>query len=283
MKRISLAVILAICVLCSLIPPAYGHGAEEHNRELRWVLFGSPSKNPPNNTEKANTALDRLYNAMYLSIDQFSTGDDITTGITNLAYLKGQKIKWLPRSIKDINYKASPNTHRSFTHMGWNWEYDKPFTAANWPARKMILLSTVNDTFKFKITGNDPDNYKGKCDSFAALIYYVHLIGDHIENKKIKAEGYEMNLGGTRDGINIIIELKHHLEILFADQKSKGTYSSLMNSLDDLNDRMLSLNSQTGGIQYQDYHKCAEDLLKILKSHVWYLLKNEEFFKKVFY
>lgn len=283
MKNFLCAVIFAVSILFLLTSISVAFPAAKHDKYLDCVLFGPPCKVP--SSDRAETAMERLYAASYLTIDQFTPGKAPAQGATDLKYLKTQKIKWLPRNINSIDLRTDPNKHRSFTHRGWNWTYI--IDEANWPARKMILLSTVNDTFKFGITGNNPENYKGKCDSFAALVYYVHLIGDHIANKKFKEEGFEMNLGGTRDGINIIEELEHHLEILFADQKSKGTYSNLMNRLDKLNAQMFSLVTKKGGIDpvadFDEYHDCAVELMKILEQHIPYLLRSEEFFKKVFF
>lgn len=272
-----IVIIFSFSVFCFSVS---AHDRAEHEKDLRCVLFGPPC-NLPSISVDAKTAMDKLYHASYLSIDQFNG-----YGKEDLTYLKNAKIKWLPKSIDDIDFPASGHTHRSFTHRGWNFDYSGD-DQANWPARKMILLSTVNDIFKFKHTSNNPDNYKGQCESFAALIYYIHLIGDQIENKKIKAEGLEMNLGGTKDKKNVIDELLVFLPNLFPTQKSSGTYTILTNRLNQLNTRISALVNKTGGIRsdedFAEYHECAEELMNILKLHIPYLLRNEPFFNKVFY
>lgn len=279
MRRFFHCIFFALFLFCVFFIPVCAHDKSGHEKDLRCVLFG-PHCSLPVNTADTKLALEKLYHASYLAIDQFK-GD----GEKDLTFLKSQSIKYLPENISIIDYMASGRTHRSFTHRGWNFSYVQD--NGNWTVRKMIILSTVNNVFNFKISGKNPEKYKGQCDSFSALLYYIHLIGDHIENKKIKAEGLEMNLGGTRDGENIISELLLHSEILFASQKKTDTYLSFISRLNQMNFRLSSLVTQTGGIRsdadFQEYHDCAEELLRILQLHIPYLLKNETFFRDIFY
>ena len=74
-KRLVLAIILAVMAACLLFNLSFAHDRNEHNRDLRCVLFGPPCT-LPSNTENIKTAMKRLYYAMYLSIDQFTVGDN---------------------------------------------------------------------------------------------------------------------------------------------------------------------------------------------------------------
>lgn len=279
MSRKKLLSIFLLVIFCVLFSGAAAHNANEHNRDLRCVLFGPtcllPDKNP-----KTDEAMIKLYNASYLAIDQFNG-----RGTNSLNYLKQHGIRWLPSGIIKINYTASSKTHRTYTHRGWDHSYvnDK----SHWQDRKLILLSTVNNVFKFGHTTNNISAYKGKCDSFAALVYYVHLIGDQIENKKYNDEGLEMPLGGRRDDYEITEELLKHIKILFAEQVSSDDYKNLENGLKKIDERLKKIVLKTGGLRsdedFEQYHTNAEEMLNLLQRYVHKLLKNEKFFSKVFY
>ena len=277
-RKILLSAFLMI-LLCALCSNAMAHDAPEHNRDLRCVLFGPTCKSPTRNA-KTEEALNKLYNASYLSIDQFNG-----RGASSLNYLKTHGIKWLPTSVSKINYTASSKTHRSFTHRGWDQTYQ--IDKAHWASRKLILLSTVNNVFNFKHTSNNISSYKGQCDSFAALVYYVHLIGDQIENKKYNNEGLEMPLGGRRDDYEITEELLKHIKVLFASQVTSSDYKELEREIKGIDSKLKDIVLKDGGLRsdedFEAYHQCAEDLMALLQRYVYKLLKNEKFFNKVFY
>ena len=178
MKKIFGLFILGLVLFFSLYSASHAHNAEKHNQELRCVLFG-PSCKLPNDNNKTKTAIQKLYKASYLAIDQFNG-----KGVTTLRELEEYGIKWLPTNIKKINYTIEIDKHRMYTHRGWSHDYI--IDSGHWNVRKMILLSTVNNVFKFGHTTNNPDNYKGQCDSFAALMYYVHILGDHEESQSVQ-------------------------------------------------------------------------------------------------
>ena len=271
--------VLLLIVLFVLFSGTEAHDAKEHKRDLRCVLFGSLCELPEKNA-KTDEAIDKLYNASYLAIDQFNG-----QGASSLSYLKQHGIKWLPSGIIKINYSASSKTHRSYTHRGWDYSYinDK----AHWQDRKLILLSTVNNVFKFGHTTNNINAYKGQCDSFAALVYYVHLIGDQIENEKYNEEGLIMPLGGRRDDYEITEELLKHIKILFAKQTTSEDYKNLENGITKIDNRLKRIVLKDGGLRsdedFDQYHTNAVELLNLLIQYTYKLLRNEKFFSKVFY
>ena len=136
--------------------------------------------------------------------------------------------------------------------------------------------------------------YDEKCNSFAAFVYYVHILGDYEEAYK-KEGGHTVfrmiPLVKGRGEYGLIEEFERHLTVLFSDQLDGGysrTYNSLMTELrlleDDANriytsDTDLSNNYE----RYHEYLGYAHKLLETLKEYVPLLFKNEDFFKRVFY
>ena len=276
MKCKVLLPVLLLIVLFVLFSGTEAHDAKEHEKDLRCVLFGPSCKLPDKNT-KTDEAMIKLYNASYLAIDQFNG-----KGLKSLSYLKQHGIKWLPTGLIKINYSESPDKHRSYTHRGWDHSYK-----AHWQDRKLILLSTVNNVFKFGHTTNNINAYKGQCDSFAALVYYVHLIGDQIENEKYNEEGLIMPLGGRRDDYEITEELLKHIKILFAKQITSEDYKNLENGIKKIDNRLKRIVLKDGGLRsdedFDQYHANAVELLNLLQRYEYKLLKQEKFFSKIFY
>lgn len=282
---IALLIIFAICVSTA---QTFAYDREGHDKTLEEVLFGnnmySSSKGEP--IKKAAKALKC---ASYLAIDQYNG-----KGEADITFLKNDfQVSGIPE-ISDIDF-TSNNNHRRYTHRGWDYTYvpDK----ANWQKRKSILLSTVNKEFNFKKSPNKVLGkvnkkyleYDKKCDSFCALIYYIHIIGDQIDNKTYTQfrSNYpnQMKLGG-KDEENIIAELLKHTEILFEDQVSSNKYTHLKTSLTSLNGKIKAL-LRDGDInteeKYTQYIEYAKQLEKILSANIPNLLREEEFFKKVYY
>ena len=85
----------------------------------------------------------------------------------------------------------------------------------------------------------------------------------------------------------MIPALQEYIEILFQDQKSSPDYKDLKEGLDDIGDKAGRLVRSTGGVntdgEFQEYHQYALDLMELLQDHMPRLLKNEEFFRNVFY
>lgn len=223
----------------------------------------------------------KIYSASYLAIDQYNG-----SGIDDLRELKNYGIKWLPTSIIDINFTANSN-HRTHTHRGWDTVYNPD--KGHWDIRKMILLSTVNNVFNFGSKTNNPERYEGQCNSFAALIYYVHLLGDTENSDDLNEALIMLPLGGRKDDIGIIHELLQHIEILFPKQHADPDYKELVNELKNIDSKLKPLVQQKGGLQKDDkesrdkYRSYATETLSVLEHYLYKLLKNEPFFKKVFY
>ena len=274
---------LLIAMLLSMVCPAYAHNAAEHNLQLKMVLFG------PDNTEnsmspEAKKALKALEYASYLALDQYNgKGGRALTYLNSTYHVPG-----LPKSIDAIDF-SSNEYHRMYTHYGWDRQYNDD--KAHWAIRKNILLATTEKVFDFqtfsgKVLWHD-FGYAEKCNSFAALVYYVHVLGDH------KAlESYEniamMQLAQPHpdSSPDIYSELKYHLQIHFSDQSSTHKHKAFMQELDTQAEAARTLAASTGGTNTDEkflvYKAQVESLLTLLQDYVWQMLKEEAFFTDIF-
>ena len=287
MKFLLTTTILSVLLIFS-VTPYYAHpNANEHNKELESVLF---ERGYSKHLSKRKEYITAIEEASYLTIDQYGgRGEDTYKS------LKKKKMGGLPFKFDTIDYredlfgngtKINPNTHRLFTHQGWDIDYGNSKVNKFWKVRKNILLGTVNSVFDFGIFSSIT-GYSDKCNSIAGIIYYVHILGDYAEaDKKDKIQQLAA-LAGRSDECNMIPALREYFKNLFENQQSSQSYKDLMNGLDDIEDRAASIYRSTGSIntdeKFQEYHECASDLLELLQKHVPGLLKKEEFFKKVFY
>lgn len=291
LKTISL-VFLSVTVLLSGTSLAYAHPtAREHNIELEKVLFEDGySKYQSDKIKKYVTAIEY---ASYLTIDQFGGN-----GENDYNTLKKWKMGGLPLKFSSIDYsedlqgngrQINANTHRRYTHQGWDREYETASVKKFWKARRNVLLGTINTIFDFghfsSVIG-----YDEKCNSLSGIIYYVHILGDYEEADNYRKISMLQDLAGheNTDKNDMISSLKQYAEILFEkDQKSSVEYKALQRGLDDLSSKAGRIVQSVGGVntdeEFEEYHQYAEDLLQLLMDNMPALLKREDFFKKVFY
>ena len=215
-KRIvSLVLALMLLLLTPLSADAYDR--KEHNEDIEKVLFGT------DHTKAAET-LKALEYAVYLTLDQYNGhgGDELN-------YLRNTiGVQDLP-TLEEINFTSSSD-HRYYTHRGWNMEYtEQEEKKSHWTKRKSILKNTVQHLLfntetplswfpwlSDKVYGKSEN--EEQIDSFSALLYYVHVLGDHIDAKGYKQLNRIAPLVRLNDKENpgIIPELEKHLAILFS-------------------------------------------------------------------
>lgn len=281
MKR-TLAFTIALVLVFSLLFPVwcYAHERPGHDSDLIAVLLSTEFdiKQQPASIQNAVKA---LQNAAYLAIDQYQGN-----GQDSLDFLLEQRYLGLPESIDEFDYHASPKIHRSYTHRGWDWNYidDK----AHWNIRKKLLIEVVNQTFDFGSESNAISGYDPKCTSFAALVYYVHILGDHNDDSSYKIDnGLKIALGGRKDENDIVHEILKHAEVLFHDQRFSPRYLLFIARLNSINRKMSRIVNSEGGInndeKFEKYHALGEELMNALRKNIPDLLENEDFFSAVFY
>ena len=279
---------LYVFLFCLLSQPCYAHpSAEDHNKELESVLFERGySKYKPGVKEYIKA----IEYASYLCIDQFGG-----KGEEQYRALKQMRMGGLPLSFSALDYsydlsgggkQITARTHRLITHQGWEQTLTKNANSF-WATRKRILLGTLNSIFDFGVLSSAQHPSKS-CNALAAIIYYTHILGDYDEAKSAKNEfAIMIDLAGRNDGLDIITQLREYSSVLFQSQKNAVPYKNLMKDFDSIEKRAKKILRAKGGISdeknFEEYHLCANDLMDSLKKNVPELLKNETFFKEVFY
>ncbi len=285
--RIVSAILAAIVLTMYLSIPVMAFDAEKHDEYLEKVLFGD-EYNKDSKTQKIKDKIKMLEYASYLCVDQ-DRGD----GAEELSFLKKQKVRGLPKladfDLTGIFY----GNHRNYTHRGWNYSYvipkGKKHDKANWPVRKALLCATVNKVFDFGWKNELFGNVCRQCDSFSAIIYYVHILGDHIEKEDYQVSDLTIPLArehADENNLDVFYEIKLHSEVLFEAQKETFTYTSFMQDLEELADTARSISGSKGGVSadnYADYHQCAIELMETMIRYVPLLLEDVEYFKSEFY
>ena len=309
MRKVTVFLLIVSLFIC-LLSPAMAHDDQnEHDGDLRYVLFGDRDK-VLFGDEK--TAFQVIADAAAVTIDQFSPNDKVEwkkgTYEKLQSGLDSMSVARLNISFADLDLNIhvwdetknaeakniTANSHRRFTHMGWN--YKKYPNKDFWKRRKQVLLQTAN-----KVLFN-PNQTLGwipylsdalyspseQCDAFCAVVYYVHILGDHIEgdnpDKLTDLEPLIQYTSLSTPGI--ITELMEQLQILFPDQVSSYTFTALMQEMTDLRVRA-EKNCGTWG-SVDSFERCeinqkyAKELLNILAGKVPLLLQRESFFNNRF-
>lgn len=273
----------------------YAHPqAYEHNKELEAVLFEEDYSKYQSDKIKNN--VNALELASYLTIDQFGGKGEKTYDELREMNMSGLPWKFLTIDYSDIpgtDKKVNANTHRMYTHQGWDRNYTSKSKEADkfWKTRKKILLGTVSTIFKFD--DKPLFGYGEKCNSLAGIIYYVHILGDYDEADKYTKISLLPDLAGRKNAnstdmdYDMITSLRGYIEVLFVDQKSSDKYKNLMKELDEIEKGAGKIVQSVGGVntdeEFQEYHKYSNNILKSLKEYMPKLLKKEEFFSEVFY
>ncbi|MBP3804398.1 MAG: DNA/RNA non-specific endonuclease [Oribacterium sp.] len=177
MKKI-FALSLAMILLFLNSSIVYACDENQSNFHVTEVIFGDEAV-----SYKSNENTKMLLNALYLcSVQSDNLGQD------KIDYLKFKKVGGVP-SINDINIKNSALNECS--HIGWDSEYTANKKVRS--SRKKVLQNTVNKVFDFGLIDNLFGSESGKCNSFAALLYYSHILSDYLADDP---EDTEVNLKG---------------------------------------------------------------------------------------
>ena len=273
-KRKGFIIFLCIVLFLSILRPldACAFERKDHDKYMVEVLFKNFLE--INNKPSIQDKIEALTSASYLAVDQFNGN-----GQKDLDKLAAYGVKDLP-SLNAIDYNASGKTHRTDTHRGWDFVYEG-LARNRWILRKQILLNTADSVFDFQ--GNEKQK-----DSFCATIYYIHVLGDLMDDKSYKVQnGLIMDPGGRIDKSDIIDELLKKFEILFADQKSSHKYLYLTTAMERYNTKLSRIIRSEGGINSDEKFELRQEyvngLMKLLTMYLPEMLKEEPFFYNVFY
>ena len=272
----------------------------KHDKDIEEVLFGSMGV--PTNKD----AFILMQWAAYFAMD--CIGKENLEEQKYLDKLRKYGVPDVPEKVSDFHYignKFENQHHERCTHMGWSDELygkDMQEDIARWVTiRKELMINTFTRVLTagekkwwetvdvLNIFSADVDQpVQRQCESLAAIVYYTHILGDHCYNTRTTMPD-RIPLVREHEGDrnpDILYDLKKYLAILFPSQTSTSNYLSLIGEIDNTRKQWLE-NVGTYNIttdeQYEAYQAQAKRILDALKRYVPLLLKEEDFFAKVFY
>lgn len=285
-KTVCLLFLMFLCITESVYAKLQ-FGIPSHAEDLSRLLTG---KGYDANGGKGNIFLTGFTHIMSLSVDSTHKTDGEPMRDVNKAieYLNQYQNKLKIRNLPNVKEYLTPggNTHGVYTHLGWDHIYpdDDKYqgrwmirTNTRWLIRKKFLSEFLGNHFNFFLNNK-------KRDSFAALLYYVHILGDH-EDNDVKTAHTRIPIKSLDEQINdpqwrgwyeydtrwkpqttIILELNKHIPIIFRGQENTRYYRNIVNGLN-------------GTFLPENQKEKARWILGILFDNVPYLLKNESFAK----
>lgn len=156
---------LAIVLLFANSVTTYACDEKQSKHRVAEILFGDDALSYSSD-ENAKMLLD----ALYLCCEQSDS-----QGKDKIDYLKNKKVSKIP-TVDDINIKN--NELIECSHISWEYEY--LYNKKVRDNRKKLLQNTVNKVFDFGTINNWFGSETGKCNSFAALLYYSHILSDYL-------------------------------------------------------------------------------------------------------
>lgn len=258
---------------------ASGHARGEHDELLARVLFKDGAC--PREHEKTLRA---LQDACALCLDQFNgRGGDL------LDALVAKGVTGIPSGIDEIDFTGNSH-HRMYTHRGWDVDYGAiGEDRAKWPRRRLILSQTVKWAFE---TIGDAD-----CDAFCRLVYYTHVLRDHLETKDYGhyrndlQPRYIMPLKRAHaladcEGSDLFAQFLACDNDLFA-MKAPHMFGDFAANLNTCSEEAMALVASVGGIdsaeKYEKLFDCGSRLKDLLCRCVPDMLRQRDFFARTFY
>lgn len=160
-KRL-IALILAVLLSLST-NPIFACDEGRTNRHVTEILFGHQALSK---AEDKNVKV--LLNALYLCSQQSDK-----KGQDKIDYLKKHGVSGVPR-ISDLNIESQDLWDCS--HKSWEYEFGAHKKIQE--NRKKTLRNAVNKVFKFRFYDNWFGDKNKKYESFAAILYYSHILSD---------------------------------------------------------------------------------------------------------
>lgn len=176
-KRI-VSFILTIVLLFSLSSTVFACDENQTNTYVTQILFGDSALSKANDQN-----VEMLLSALYLCSEQSDN-----QGQDEIDYLKASKVSGVP-SLSALNIKNQILMECS--HNAWEYEFSAHKKAQ--AKRKKVLQNTVNKVFDFGFINNLFGSKSGKCNSFAALLYYSHILADYLADDP---DATEVNVNG---------------------------------------------------------------------------------------
>jgi len=164
MKRVS-ALLLAIVLLFIIGSTAFACDEKQTDTYVTQILFGDRAL-----SRSSDEKVKMLLAALYLCSEQ-SDG----LGQDKIDYLKQHKVSGVP-TLSSLDIKGAYILECSHN----SWEYEYAGAKKNQNNRRTVLQHTVNKVFNFGLFNNLFGSGSGKCNSFAALLYYSHILSDYL-------------------------------------------------------------------------------------------------------
>lgn len=274
--KIAKRILICICVVAlvfTLPVKTEAYERDEHDKLMLDVLFKHFKEF--DNDKSIQDEIKAIECACYLTIDQFNE-----SGQKALNTLNDYGVKGIPKNISEIKISASPSTHRSYTHRGWDYPYSG-VEGKQWPNRQAVMVNTMGTIFDF-------NGDTKKQESFCKLLYYIHILGDHMDDTSYKINnGLKMDVGGRTDKNDIIHEWLDCIGVVFSDQKHTHKYRSLTSGLERYNSKFSKIVKSEGGVntdeKFAEYNKLCKNLMDFMTMYIPEMLKDETFFNEAFY
>lgn len=179
-KRI-VAALLVILLLVTFPITAFACDEEQSNLYVLQILFG---ENASYYEDDANVS--KLLSALYICSEQADKD-----GQEKLNVLKKAKVGRVPTLAK-VNVSGE----HLFDCSHNSWDYVSAGTKKAQEIRKDLLRKTVVKVFDFGWFNETFKSNSGQIDSFAALLYYSHILADYLADDPldtaVNAKGYDI-------------------------------------------------------------------------------------------
>ncbi len=163
--RRKFAIFLILALILSLTVPVVACDKEQTNTYVTQVLFGDKASQYEN-----DASVNMLLSALYLCSEQHdNSGQD---------ELKQLKRSWSHSSVSLSSINILNSDLLECSHNSWEYKYVEKEDAQT--GRKKLLRQTVNKVFDFGLFNKWFNDENEKCNSFSALLYYVHILCDYI-------------------------------------------------------------------------------------------------------
>ncbi len=165
MKKRWSAFILAMVLLLSISNTAFACDEQQTNTYITQILFGDRAQ-----SKSSDENVKMLLAALYLCSEQADN-----QGQDKIDYLKLHRVSGVP-VLSSLNIRGTYLLECSHN----TWEHELVGAKKNQASRRTVLRNTVNKVFDFGFFNNLFGSSSGKCDSFAALLYYSHILSDYL-------------------------------------------------------------------------------------------------------
>ncbi len=173
MRKRLLALLITVALFFTMQAPVYACNEQQSNTYVSQILFGDDYY-----SHQSDEKVEMLFSALFICSEQ-SDG----LGQDKLTFLKNHRVSGIP-TLSKIDIKS--DALQECSHNTWEHIY-----AANKKAqasRKKVLQNTVNKVFDFGLFSNLFGSSSGKCNSFAALLYYSHILADYLSDDSSETE-----------------------------------------------------------------------------------------------